>query len=78
MRLNKVSREILSMYCPFNKEIREAIETQPAFEDPIAKFRRDRTRKVHDLEIRYQNYKVKLGIELPQELVDNLSFYKNK
>ena len=78
MRLNKVSRDILSSYCPFNKEIRAAIETQPAFEDSIAKFRRERTRKAHDLEIRYQNYKVKLGIELPQELVDNLNFYKNK
>ncbi len=78
MRLNKVSREILSMYCPFNKEIRTAVETQPAFADPIAKFKRERTKKVRELELRYHSYTTKQGIELTQALVDTLSFYKDK
>lgn len=78
MRLNKVSREILAMYCPFNREIREAIETQPAFADPIGRFRRETSKKVRELELKYQTYKVKLGIELPKELVENLAFYKEK
>lgn len=78
MRLNKVSREILAMYCPFNREIREAIETQPAFADPVGRFRREKSKKVRELELKYQTYKIKLGIELPKELVDNLAFYKEK
>lgn len=78
MRLNKVSREILAMYCPFNKEIREAIETQPAFADPIGRFKRERIKKVRELELRYHAYTTKQGIELTQDLVDNLTFYKGK
>ena len=78
MRLNKVSREILAMYCPFNKEIREAVETQPAFADPIARFKRDRMKKVRELELKYHTYTSKQGIALTPELLHNLSFYKDK
>ena len=78
MRLNKVSRDILSMYCPFNKEIREAVETQPAFADPIARFKRERIKKVRELELRYHAYTTKQGIALTKELVDTLAFYKDK
>ena len=78
MRLNKVSREILAMYCPFNKEIREAVETQPAFADPIARFKRERIKKVRELELRYHSYSTKQGIALTQELLHNLEFYKDK
>ena len=78
MRLNKVSRDILSMYCPFNKEIREAVETQPAFADPIARFKRERMKKVRELELRYHAYTSKQGIALTKELVDTLAFYKDK
>jgi len=78
MRLNKVAREILAMYCPFNKEIREAVETQPAFADPIARFKRDRMKKVRELELKYHAYTSKQGIALTQELLHNLSFYKDK
>ena len=78
MRLNKVSRDILSLYCPFNKEIREAVETQPAFAEPIAKFKRERIKKVRELELRYHSYTTKQGIALPQDMLENLAFYKTK
>ena len=78
MRLNKVSREILSMYCPFNKEIRVAVETQPAFADPIARFKREQIKKLRELELRYHMYTTKQGITLPQDMLDNLAFYKEK
>ena len=78
MRLNKVSREILTMYCPFNKEIRAAVETQPAFADPIARFKRERMKKIRELELRYHSYTAKQGLELPKELVENMVFYKEK
>ena len=66
------------MYCPFNKEIREAVETQPAFAEPIAKFKRERIKKVRELELRYHSYTTKQGIALPQDMLDNLAFYKTK
>ena len=61
-----------------NKEIREAVETQPAFADPIARFKRDRIKKVRELELKYRAYTTKQGIALTQELLHNLSFYKDK
>lgn len=76
MRLNKISREILAIYCPFNQEIRDAVETQPAFAEPIARFKRERLKKVRELELRYRAYVTKQGIELTKELLDNLAFYK--
>ncbi len=78
MRLNKISRDILMMYCPFNKDIREAIETQPVFADPIARFKRERVKKVRELELRYHSYISKQGISLPEALTENLKFYKEK
>lgn len=76
LRLNKVSREILATYCPFNKEIRKAIETQPVFADSMARFKREHLKKTHELELRYRSYVTKLEIELPQPLAENLAFYK--
>lgn len=76
MRLNKVSREILGMYCPFNEEIRTTLETQPAFADAIARYKRERQKKVKELEFKYHMYTNKQGIELTKPLQDNLEFYK--
>ena len=68
------------MYIPyvFNKEIRNAVETQPAFADPIARFKRERMKKVRELELRYHAYTSKQGITLTQDLVNNLVFYRDK
>ena len=76
MRLNKVSREILAMYCPFNASIRATLETQPAFADALARYKRERQKKVKELEFKYHMYTNKQGIELTQPLQDNLEFYK--
>ena len=78
VRLNKVAREILAMYCPFNKEIREALEVQPVFTDPISRFRRECSKKTRELELRYHAHKTRLNVELPQPLVENLRFYKER
>lgn len=77
VRLNKVSREILALYCPFNKEIREALEVQPVFTDPISRFRREIGKKVRELELRHHSYKTKLNVTLPQPLMETLAFYKD-
>lgn len=76
MRLNKVARELLAMYCPFKEEIRATLETQPAFTDAIARYKRERQKKIRELEFKYHTYTNKQGIELTKPLQDNLEFYK--
>lgn len=77
LRLNKVVREILAMYCPFNREIRNALASQPAFTEAVQRFQREMTKKVRELELRYHAL-AKQGIELTQPLKDTLSFYRDR
>ncbi len=76
MKLNKVAREILATYCPFEKHIRTQLATQPAFEDAMARYRRESAKKLRETELRHFAI-TKNGIELPQELIDTLAYYKN-
>lgn len=76
MKLNKVAREIMAMYCPFEKNIRDQLVQQPAFEDAMARQKRENARKLRETELRHFAL-TKNGIELPQELIDTMAFYKN-
>lgn len=78
VRLNKVARDILAVYCPFNKEIRKALETQPAFADSLTKYKRERVKKVREIELRYHALMTKQKIELTPPMVETLSFYRDK
>lgn len=78
IRLNKVAREILAMYCPFNKEIRNALETQPAFADALGRFKRETVKKTREIELRYHALMTKQKIELTPPMVETLKFYKEK
>ncbi len=75
MKLNKTSREILACYCPFNREIRKSLETQPAFADPIGRFNRETLKKVKELELRYKAIE-KNKTEIPEIMLETLKFYK--
>lgn len=76
IRLNKVVREILATYCPFTKEIRQKISTQPMFEEAMARYTREKAKKVKELDLRYRTMENK-KIELTQELIDTLAFYRD-
>ena len=76
MKLNKVAREIMATYCPFEKNIRAQLAGQPAFEDAMARQRRESAKKLRETELRHFAI-TKNGIELPQELVDTMAYYKN-
>lgn len=75
IRLNKVVRNILATYCPFNSEIREKLGTQPAFSEGFARYQRETSKKVKELNNKYLAIQKK-GLELPKALEDNLVFYK--
>ncbi|MCR5153659.1 MAG: cyclic nucleotide-binding domain-containing protein, partial [Lachnospiraceae bacterium] len=78
MRLNKVAREILATYCPFNKEIRTALESQPPFAEAVARFNRETQKKVHEVELHFRAIQQKQQVTLPKELEDTLAFYRDK
>ena len=76
IKLNKVAREILATYCPFDMPIRKQLVSQPAFEDAMARQTRERLKKIREIELRHFAI-TKTGVELPQELADTLAYYKN-
>lgn len=44
-RLNKVARDILVRYCPFNKSIRDGLRTNPFYQASMTRFETELTRK---------------------------------
>jgi len=75
IRLNKVARDLLATYCPFSKEIREKLATQPLFVEAFARYQRNTTKKIRELELRFHAL-TKEKIELTKELEDTMSFYR--
>lgn len=76
VKLNKPVREIMAMYCPFAKELREQLKLQPLFEEAMARFHRERQKKLREVEGRIRLL-AKDSIEIPQELMDTLSYYRD-
>lgn len=75
IKLNKFVREIMATYCPFSKKIRERFTIQPIFEEAYARYKRERLKKVREIEGRYRLLQ-RDNIELTKELVDTLNYYK--
>ena len=76
MRLNKVAREVLASYCPFAKEIRERLASQPLFEEAMQKFNRERAKKVKEMDLRYRALETK-KIALTPEMEQTMFFYRD-
>ncbi|MDF2942907.1 MAG: hypothetical protein K0S01_1765 [Herbinix sp.] len=76
IKLNKPVREMLATYCPFAKEIRDQIKLQPMFEEAMARYYRDKQKKVREIEGRYRLLQ-REQIEITQELVDTLRYYQD-
>ncbi len=76
VKLNKPVREIMATYCPFAKELREQLKLQPLFDDAMARFYRERQKKLREVEGRLRLLQ-KDNIEIPQELLDTLSYYRD-
>lgn len=75
IRLNKVARRILATYCPFSKEIRDRIQSQPIFDEAMNKYNREKQKKCKELSLRYKALEKK-GAEFTQELLDTQKFYE--
>ena len=76
LRMNKVAREVLATYCPFAKELRKKVQSQPLFEEAMSKFNRERFKKVKELDLRFRTYETK-QIEITEELQKTMEFYRD-
>lgn len=75
VKLSKPVREILATYCPFSRKIRDALINQPLFEEAMARFVRERNKKIREMEGRFRQL-VKDNVKLTKELEDTLNYYK--
>ncbi|MGB4661060.1 MAG: hypothetical protein WBI07_17955 [Mobilitalea sp.] len=75
IKLNKIAREMMATYCPFAKEIRERQKQQPMFEEAMARFDREKLKKIREVEAKYRALQ-KDQIDLTPELVDTLQYLK--
>lgn len=76
IRLNKVIRELMSTHCPFSKELRDKLSSQPLFEESMARFNREKAKKVKDIEFRHHALE-KEGIEIPEVLLETQRYYRD-
>jgi hypothetical protein len=74
-RLNEIVREILATYCPFPAAIRAKLVKMPTYEQAMKRYRRDKSKKLHELDVRYRAIE-KAGGSITQELENTLEFYK--
>ncbi len=75
IRLNKLSRRILATYCPFRKDIRAKLHSQPIFDEAMLKFERDRQKKCKEITLRFKALEKK-GAEFTNELYDTQRYYE--
>lgn len=75
IRLNKQVRELMATYCPFSKELREKVTGQPLFDEAMARYKRDKLKRIKELDLRIRVLE-KEEIDIPCELQDTMEFYK--
>lgn len=77
MKLNKVSRQVLATYCPFNREIREHLKTNAAFVEAMAKQQRNYGEKAREWDLRIKK-RENNGLRVPEEFRQTLQFYTDR
>lgn len=76
IKLNKPVREMMATYCPFAKGIREQLKLQPLFDEAMARYYKEKQKKVREIEGRYRMLQ-KDQIEITAELAETLSYHKD-
>lgn len=74
VRLNKISRDILAMYCPFSAGIRENLIKQPIYEEAFKRSSRERVKQAKETELHIKAIEKK-GIAVPEILLDTYNFF---
>lgn len=76
LKLNKVARQILATYCPFEKNMREFLKTNVAFEHAMQAHQRIFGEKAKEWELRIRR-RENNGLEIPKEFLETLSYYSD-
>ena len=74
MRLNKVAREILATYCPFDADARKRLKASPAFADAFARYEREATKDMQRILLKIRQIESRGG-EAPVELTSKIKLY---
>jgi hypothetical protein len=77
MKLNKVAREIMATYVPFNSEMRQKLNAQKPYEVAQARFIRNNQKKKQETAVKIKAVQ-KITSEVPKELMDTYKFYSEK
>lgn len=75
MLLSKPVREIMATYCPFTREIRENLEGQPVFQNAMARFQRERAKKLREYDLKFRIWE-KNHVQVPEEILQTKDFYE--
>lgn len=75
IRLNKVARRILATYCPYNKDIRSKISSQPIFEEAMMKYQRNKLKKIKEINNQIAALK-RAGATITEEIENTRRFYE--
>lgn len=74
-RLNKVAREVLMHYCPFAKEVRTQLLSNPVYQAAFQKLDAENRKKAQRISALYDKYAA-AGGELTVDLKENLRYYQ--
>ena len=74
-RLNKVTRDILTRYCPFSREIRTSLSNNPLYQNAFGKLEIENKKNTKRLQALYKKYE-DAGGEITADLNENLRFYQ--
>ncbi len=72
-RLNKISRDIMLRYCPFSKEVRQNLSSNPQYQGMFQKMEAENRKKVQKLTSMYTKYEA-AGGTITSDMKENLKF----
>lgn len=72
-RLNRYVRGIMFRYCPFPKEIREEVSSNPLYSEILERYKTKQAQKIHSVNLVVQKV-TKDGNQVPDEIYNQLDF----
>ncbi|MEY8334155.1 cyclic nucleotide-binding domain-containing protein [Lachnospiraceae bacterium 47-T17] len=74
-RLHKLTRDILTRYCPFSREIRDSLSGNPLYQNAFSKLEIENQKNIKRLQAVYNKYQA-AGGEITADLTENLRYYQ--
>ncbi|MBD5451315.1 MAG: hypothetical protein HDR25_01610 [Lachnospiraceae bacterium] len=74
MKMNKVARELLATYCPFEKSLRTKLNAQRPYEVAQARSMRNAQKKKQEFELKIKALQ-KVTDEIPDEMMNTYKFF---